>query len=79
LIHGPDYSETFSIIKENVIKAINDIENKETIEVDELCLFKMEICDNFIFKKPEKISWKATFYDKEAYWETPTVEIGLII
>jgi len=72
----PDYSETFSIIKENVIKAINDIENKEKIEIDEPCLFKMEIFDNFIFKEPEKISWKGTFSGKEAYWEAPTVEIG---
>ena len=29
----PDYSETFSMIKENVIKAINDIENKVTREL----------------------------------------------
>jgi len=72
----PDYSETFSIIKENVIKAINDIENKETIEIDEPCFFKMTTCDNFIFKEPEKITWKGTFLDKEAYWEAPTVEIG---
>jgi len=72
----PDYSETFSVIKENVIKAINDIENKEKIEIDEPCFFKMEVCDNFIFKEPEKILWKGTFLDKEAYWEAPTVEIG---
>ena len=72
----PDYSETFSIIKENVIKAINDIENKEKIEIDEPCLFKMEIFDNFIFKEPEKNTWKGTFSGKDAYWEAPTVEIG---
>jgi D-aminopeptidase len=73
----PDYSKTFPIIKENVIKAINDIENKEKAEIDEPCYFKMEVCDNFIFKKPEKLSWKGTFFKKEAYWEAPSVEIGL--
>jgi len=75
----PDYSETFSIIKENVIKAINDIENKEIIEIEEPNIFKMEIFDKFIFKKPENISWKGTFTEKEAYWESPSVEIGFEI
>jgi hypothetical protein len=73
----PTYSETFPIIKENVIKAIKDIENKEKIEINEPCIFKMEICDNFRFNEPEKISWKGTFNEKEAYWEAPSVEIGL--
>jgi D-aminopeptidase len=72
----PDFSDTFPIIKENLINAINDIENKEKIEIDEPCIFKMEICDNFIFKKPDKISWKGIFSEKEAFWEAPTAEIG---
>jgi D-aminopeptidase len=71
-----DCSKTFPIIKENVIKAINDIENKEKIYIKEPCVFKMELCDNYIFKEPEKISWKGSFSRKEAYWESPTVEIG---
>jgi D-aminopeptidase len=73
----PKYCETFPIIKENIIKAINDIENKEKIEMYEPCIFKMELCNNFIFKEPEKISWKGAFTEKEAYWETPSVEMGL--
>jgi D-aminopeptidase len=72
----PNCLETFSIIKENVIKAIGDIENKEKIETNEPCISKMEVCDNFIFKRPEEISWKGTFSEKEAYWEAPSVEIG---
>jgi D-aminopeptidase len=71
-----NYSETFSIIKENIIKAINDIENKEKVEIAEPCSFKMELLDNFIFKEPKKISWKGTFSGKEAFWESPSVEIG---
>jgi hypothetical protein len=50
---------------------------KEKIEIDEPCYFKMEVCDNFIFKEPEKLSWKGTFSEKEAYWEAPSVEMGL--
>jgi D-aminopeptidase len=72
----PEYFETYPIIKENVIKAINEIGNKEKIEIEESCIFKMEIFDNYKFKEPEKISWKGTFSEKEAYWETPSVEIG---
>jgi D-aminopeptidase len=72
----PEYSETFSIIKENTVKAINDIENKEKIEIEEPCVFKMELCGDFIFQKPEKITWKGDFSEKEAYWESPSVEIG---
>jgi D-aminopeptidase len=72
----PNYFETFSIIKENIIGAIKDIENKEKIEINEPCIFKMEICNNFILKKPGKISWKGTFSENEAYWEAPSVEIG---
>jgi hypothetical protein len=37
----------------------------------------METCDNFVFKEPEKISWKGTFFENEACWEAPPVEIGL--
>lgn len=73
----PNYSETFPIIKENIMKAIMDIENKEKIAIDEPCIFRMELWDNFIFKEPERISWKGTFVEKEAYWEAPSVEIGL--
>ena len=72
----PDFSETFPIIKENTIKAINDIDNKEKVEIEEPYIFKMEICENYIFKEPERISWKGTFSEKEAYWEAPSVEIG---
>ena len=72
----PDFSETFPIIKEKTIKAINDIDNKEKVEIEEPYIFKMEIYDNYIFKEPEKISWKGTFSEKEAYLEAPSVEIG---
>jgi D-aminopeptidase len=72
----PNYFETFSVIKENVIKAIRDIDNKEIIEINAPFIFKMEVCDNFIFKRPDEISWKGTFSEKEAYWEAPSVEIG---
>jgi D-aminopeptidase len=75
----PNYSETFPIIKENVIKAMGDIENKEKIETEEPCVFRMELCGNFKFKEPEKISWKGTFSGKEANWESPSVEIGFEI
>jgi hypothetical protein len=36
----------------------------------------MELFDNFIFKEPKRISWKGTFSEKEAFWESPSVEIG---
>jgi D-aminopeptidase len=73
----PNYSDTFSIIEENIIEAIKDNKNKERIEIYEPCIFKMELCGNYRFRKPEKISWKGTFSEKEAYWESPSVEIGL--
>jgi D-aminopeptidase len=73
----PHYSETFPIIRENVNKAIMDIENKERIEIAEPCIFKMELWDKFVFNGSERISWKGTFFEKEAYWEAPSVEIGL--
>jgi D-aminopeptidase len=75
----PDYAETFPIIKEGVTRAIKDIENKEKIETKEPCIFKMELCDGFVFKGPESISWKGTFFEKEAAWEAPSVEIGFEI
>ena len=39
----------------------------------------MEVFDNFRFKKPEKISWKGAFFEKEVNWESPSVEIGFEI
>jgi D-aminopeptidase len=39
----------------------------------------MEVFDNYRFKEPEKISWKGAFFEKEAIWESPSVEIGFEI
>jgi hypothetical protein len=65
------------MIKENIIKAIMDIENKEKIAIDEPCVFRMGLCDGFRFKKPETVSWKGTFSENEANWEATSVQMGL--
>ncbi|MHB9294201.1 hypothetical protein Holit_03328 [Hollandina sp. SP2] len=61
----PSYSETFPMIRENVIKAIMDIEEKEKIETDEPFIFKMELCDNFNLKEWKGYHGKGHFLKRK--------------
>ena len=76
---APDPKETFNIIKEGVLRALNLREDMEEIKIDGPYKFRMELCKYFYFNAPEEISWKGNFQDNVAYWEAPSVEIGLEI
>lgn len=75
----PNPKETFNIIKEGVLKALKNRENIEDIQIEGPYNFRMELYKCFYFDAPEVISWKGSFEKNIAYWEAPSVEIGLEI
>jgi hypothetical protein len=75
----PHYSETFPIIKENVVIAIKVIKNKQVIEIAPPLKFQMGIYDNYKFNFPDDLPWKGSFLEKESYWEAHSIEMGLEI
>lgn len=72
----PSPSETFPIIKEGVLKALNDYDNLETIKLDPPYNFKLELCDTYSFEIPKDFPWKGRFSEKKATWQAPDFEIG---
>lgn len=73
----PNPDLTFPLIKNGVIKAIENIEDKKIIYIDEPCEFSMKLSDGFYFESSNNISWKGSFNNDCAFWEAPNIEIGL--
>lgn len=75
----PSAKETYPLIKQKVLEALQSAENVEPVVIEGACSFEMELLAGFYFQKPEKFAWKGTFGGQIATWETPTIEIGLEI
>ncbi|MDT8718397.1 M55 family metallopeptidase [Clostridium sp. 19966] len=72
----PSYEETYPIIKEGVLEALNDYEKMKIVEIEAPYHFSMELMEEYEFQLPE-ISWKGEVSGNKATWEAPSVEIGL--
>lgn len=72
----PSPEETFPIIKEGVLKALNDYENAEEIAIKPPYKFRMELCEAYYFNYPASYPWKGVFSEQAAAWEAPSYEIG---
>ncbi|MEO3947884.1 M55 family metallopeptidase [Gorillibacterium sp. CAU 1737] len=72
----PGVKETFSIIKEGVLRALDDYDNLEEVSLKGPYRFRLELCDGFYFERPEAFSWRGSFSNQEARWEAPSFEIG---
>lgn len=75
----PSINETFPLIKKGVLEALKSSQKKEEVIIVPPYNFKLEVCENYYFKEPKRISWKGDFYASKAVWEAPSVEIGIEI
>ena len=75
----PPIEETYPIIKEGALEALENVDKAEGVVFEPPYHFKMELCEGHYFEEPENISWKGSFDREEATWEAPSVEVGLEI
>lgn len=75
----PSIEETYTIIKESVLQALKNSDDKKSITMAPPFRFSLSLVDGFEYKVPNEISWKGKFEKNKAFWEAPDVEIGLEI
>ncbi|MFO7814733.1 MAG: M55 family metallopeptidase [Halanaerobiales bacterium] len=75
----PSIHDTYPVIKNGVLKALKNVNKAEGVIIDPPYNFKLEVCNNYYFEKPNRISWKGNIDTSKAFWEAPSVEIGLEI
>jgi len=74
----PSPQETYPLIYEGVMKALNNAKNATGITIGSPPYhFSMELCDGYIFDITAKLSWKGELGKTKATWEAPSVEMGL--
>lgn len=73
----PSPAETFLLIREGVIQAIAEVDQKQVITLDGPYTFEMTLTQDFCFLPPERLSWVGEFEDAAARWLAPSVEMGL--
>jgi D-aminopeptidase len=73
----PTPEETYPLIREGVIRAINEADSKERIALDGPFHFALRTTDGYRFDCPESFPWAGAFSPREATWTAPDVEIGL--
>lgn len=75
----PRISETYPIIKAGVLKALRNREIMKSVLIQEPYKFSVLLAEGYKFYIPESISWKGNFKNDKAFWEAPSIEIGLEI
>lgn len=75
----PSKDETYGIIKRRVLSALSNQEHANIVQINEPYEFSMELMEGFIYDHAKRISWKGHFNNNIAYWESPSIEIGLEI
>lgn len=75
----PSSKETFSIIKEGVLEALKDLDNKKSPNFEPPYKFEMRLTSDYKFDNTKEISWKGTVTEDYANWESPDIEIGFEI
>lgn len=75
----PSYKETYAIIRTGVLNALKNRNNMDAVTINPPYKFSMALVPGYKYNIPEAISWKGSFNKDEAFWEAPSVEIGLEI
>lgn len=75
----PSIEETYPIIKKGILEALRNRDNMKSVNISEPYEFSMTLTEGFSYSTPERISWKGSFNRSKAFWEAPSVEIGLEI
>lgn len=75
----PSPEETYPLIYDGVMKALNAATEAKTVQLDPPYIFSMELCEGFVYDNKTELSWKGTILDNKAEWTAPSIEIGLEI
>ena len=73
----PSPEETYPLIYNGVLKALNQAECAKGIDLEPPFNFSMEACDGYVFDTNVEISWKGSVAAYKAEWAAPSVEIGI--
>lgn len=73
----PSYKDTFSLIYEGTLKALEQAKYAEPVHLDSPYEFALELLDGYIFDTDTPITWKGSMQKMIATWTAPSVEIGL--
>jgi len=73
----PSPEETYPLIYDGVIKALEIAGNAKIPKVKSPYDFSMALCDGYIFETHKDLRWKGTISDENANWTAPSIEIGL--
>lgn len=68
--YEPTFSETFPTIKEGVLKALIEIDNKTGIDLGDYCMGSIELVDNHYFEDLKNFPWKGKIEKTCAEFET---------
>jgi D-aminopeptidase len=75
----PSTVETYPIIKNGILEALRNMHDKKAVNINSPYEFSMTLLEGYSYKIPARISWKGSFNKSKAFWEAPSVEIGLEI
>ncbi len=73
----PTTAETYPIIKNGVLRALKDLDNKTSPVFEPPFKFELKLTADFKFNTEAPISWKGLVTEQNATWEAPDVAIGL--
>ena len=73
----PSPDETFPLIYDGVIKALEIANIAKVSEIKPPYLFSMELCEGFQYDVDTEVNWKGTFSKSKAEWTAPGIEIGM--
>lgn len=75
----PSLEETYLLIRDGVLEALKNADNMRAVNIAGPYEFSMTLVDGYRYTVPERFSWKGCFSENMAFWEAPSVEIGLEI
>ena len=73
----PSPEETYPIIYQGVLKALESANRAKTVEIKPPYFFSMEVCEGFEFAEDAETYWKGAISTQKAEWTAPCMEIGL--
>lgn len=73
----PAITETFPLIKEGLREALRKKEAVPPLEFMKPYEFSLTLMEGFCFDSLPPVSWKGCFDKSKAFWEAPSIEIGL--
>lgn len=76
-IWEPSREETYPIIYDGIKEAMNDYQRKVPYPEQEMYSCKMYLADGYHFESPRKFSWRGTFSNQCAAWETHDIQTAL--